>query len=377
MKEINENQKNSLLAYAKLLKKNKINVDTSNYLFLKDNYKKIYKLIDEDPKLSYNSKKTYLNNLGVMLRNLLHLKEDIIKKIIDRAMYYGEKDRDYIEMLDSNETSDKCFIPYDELLAKLEEMKENYKKSPTRKNTILLLIIMLNVLQPPLRRNLVDMEIITNSNFAEKDKNYLLVKKGSYSYIINSDKVSNSKTSEQEKNIPVQKEIGDFIVETLFRFPRNYLLSSLYGNSPMTIKGYNYALKLLFPKIDCMSQNVFRRSFITHIISNHPTKKILRNLALSMRTSLDQIFLVYNQNIPTGSRALIPLNMEEKNKWTRLYRQNNKDMFKKQYDRYYKDNRQEILRKRLLSLLNRGKTKEPREKTIEKYNLKFDGGKWY
>ena len=129
MKEINENQKNSLMAYAKLLKKNKINVDTSNYLFLKDNYKKIYKLIDEDPKLSYNSKKTYLNNLGVMLRNLLHLKEDIIKKIIDRAMYYGEKDRDYIEMLDSNETSDKCFIPYDELLAKLEEMKENYKKS--------------------------------------------------------------------------------------------------------------------------------------------------------------------------------------------------------------------------------------------------------
>ena len=377
MKEINENQKNSLMAYAKLLKKNKINVDTSNYLFLKDNYKKIYKLIDEDPKLSYNSKKTYLNNLGVMLRNLFHLKEDIIKKIIDRAMYYGEKDRDYIEMLDSNETSDKCFIPYDELIAKLEEMKENYKKSPTRKNTMLLLIIMLNVLQPPLRRNLVDMEIITNSNFAEKDKNYLLVKKGSYSYIINSDKVSNSKTSEQEKNIPVQKEIGDFIVETLFRFPRNYLLSSLYGNSPMTIKGYNYALKLLFPKIDCMSQNVFRRSFITHIISNHPTKKILRNLALSMRTSLDQIFLVYNQNIPTGSRALIPLNMEEKNKWTRLYRQNNKDMFKKQYDRYYKENRQEILRKRLLSLLNRGKTKEPREKTIEKYNLKFEGSKWY
>lgn len=87
-----------------------------------------------------------------------------------------------------------------------------------------------------------------------------------------------------------------------------------------------------------------------------------------------------------NGRYLIDKNIEEITKivekqnellvYAKNYRQVNKQEIKEKRAKYYIDRKDDILCKKILFNLNSGITVKPRQKTLEKYNIKYNGERW-
>jgi hypothetical protein len=65
------------------------------------------------------------------------------------------------------------------------------------------------------------------------------------------------------------------------------------------------------------------------------------------------------------------------NTYAKNYREINKHKINEKRSMYYISNKNNILGQKIVDNLNCGVTKKPRQKTIEQYNLQYDGEKWY
>lgn len=349
-------------------------------------------LFDND--YSVNTLATRFNDLGVVLRKL-NLNGDVYigyaTELRDEYMN-NEKEEDNILGYKT-----KSFKSFDFLCSRLHEFEEKIKTDKSRGTHFGKLILDLNLKQAPLRLELVSFDIIYNKNDnIKKDQNYLLIDGNDMYYIINNDKVS---SKIENKPIKLSDEASKCILESLKIYPRNYLLTNATNEKKCSKMTYHttYLRSILFPDVPSMSQNVFRRAYVSHHLKD-ASKLKAEKIASDMRTSEEMLRSIYMfrhpEDIPEDISEdtvedIVEDIVEDKtevkevkkkfdvNEWGKSYRENNKDKIKDKNKNYYCKNKEDCLRKKIISRLNNGQVKTPLEESIKKYNLKCgEDGVW-
>ena len=164
---------------------------------------------------------------------------------------------------------------YETLFSKFEELLydfNNHKETPESHN--LLLILALNLLQPPLRSEIADMIIAKQPVVCQDGKNYLFCLEGKkYFYYL-----TKYKNKIKNKSIDILNyKLKAIFDESYKRYPRLYVLET----SPGIALGYNRFLLLLTRNIDPgFSVDCFRSIFITDCYKHkmsYAEKEILAN----------------------------------------------------------------------------------------------------
>jgi hypothetical protein len=188
----------------------------------------------------------------------------------------------------------------------------------------------------------------------------------------------------------LNNELNKIIEDSLKSFPRKYILSLLSdGYKPLGKQGFERLLKGLFVPQN-ITIDLIRISYVTHMYSN---KKInlnqKENLAKLMRSSREVGELHYNKlnvdckNDPPFTQQdiikEIPIVEQPKEKpkfnlrdWGKKYREQKKEEIKQKREERYENEKEKILRNKIVSNLNSGNTKKPRKDTMEKYNIVYD-----
>ena len=205
------------------------------------------------------------------------------------------------------------YEPYTELQRVQRSLYETWLLDPNSqyKNTRAL-ILALNVLVPPLRKNYHDMIIWRKSEPPPKnDNNYLWEEfPKRWTYVINYDKVENKRRA---KNLPRQtfaiddeisgvtngKMLNNIINKSLIYYPREYLLTgTCKTGSPMSSHMYGFTISKIFKKN--VSQNLIRKAYINHFYDKHSIC-IKREIAKRMRHSVEVAEQSYRKiNVPTN-----------------------------------------------------------------------------
>jgi hypothetical protein len=389
------------------------------------------------------TQKQHLNNLGVIIRDYLAPQPDdgqpkrgkkpkstpidpgdgnvYIKEAI--AMLKAINDKK-IEDDDLGIKGDlKNFLGFDQIVKRMREFEALVKEDPTnRKNAMCLLVIQLNVYQPPLRRTIPTMKIIKNKEENNGVENFLYIKSNTEMwYIVNDDKVKAKKTDEFLKELPLFPNACRAVEQSLQLFPRDVLITQFLNGKQATQVVYDNYLKYIFRDLDGwkFTQNNFRNSYITNFLAGNPSVKKVNEVARLMRTSPQQMRETYNFRQKTGNqKPITPLWDEKKGdpkkdekieeiekpksldkqeilkmlekkikngfnvkEWGAKYRPKPKNKARKDKfnEKYYEENKKEFLRKKIIKNLNSGNTVKPTNKSVETYNLKYDAStkKWF
>lgn len=165
---------------------------------------------------------------------------------------------------------------YPKMKAKIEKyIKENINKA-TNHQLRNLMLVGLYSLQPPTRiGNYLDMQVRSGTGKGlPKDKNYLLVNDGKFTFVFNKYKTSNSIG---QVVLPVEDELLEELLEKY--------VETLKGKKPIFIDRYQGSitayLKTITKKIFGVpfSVNTFRHSFLTHFMEGNPSIKDKEKIA--------------------------------------------------------------------------------------------------
>ena len=217
-----------------------------------------------------------------------------------------EKQSKNQKVIPSRTTDQLDFSVIETYRDKLKKIWEN--NLTNNKNNLAYLTICLYTLQPPLRLDYKNMEIVDTplKVMRKKDQNYLLknnLMDKTYTIIINKDKVIKS---HGKGKIPIiDNDLNKIIDESLKIFPRKYLLSKYdNGDVPIGKQGLELLLRYIFKPFN-ISVDILRSAYITNAFSN--PKMTLQNkedLMKQMRSSLNMAEVMYKK-IPTVTKAPI------------------------------------------------------------------------
>jgi len=438
--KLTTSQKASVSIFWNWIRENDPKIDSKfkqnlDFLRSSDNQAIIHeRIMNSDYKMG--TKRSHLNNLGVIIRDVLAPNTDASKKgkkpknkpldpgdgnvyIKEALQLLAAETQKKIEDDDKGVKGDeKNFLSYEQIIKRMREFEGIVKKDPTnRKNVMSLLILQLNVYQPPLRRTISTMTIIKDKKYDDGKNNFLYIKnKTEMWYIVNEDKVKNKKTDQNLKELPLYPNACRSVDQSLSLFPRSVLLTAFLNDKQCTQIGYDGYLKYIFKDLDwTFTQNNFRRAYITNFLASNPSVKKSNEIARLMRSSVQQLRETYNYRL-TQSKTIIPLwdektgdpkeneeiqpieqpksigkeqilkMLEDKikngfdlKKWGETYRPKHKAEKNQFNKKYYGKKGPELLRNKIISNLNRGQTKTPRPESVKTYNLKYDPKtkKWF
>lgn len=252
----------------------------------------------------------------------------------------------------------------------------NYNDITNIKDHYQYLLLNLLVYQPPVRTNFYNTAIITTSNKHDNDKNYLwLTKKGkdrAY-YIINTDKVSNTKQYKNNPDLSVieieNNDLIKLIYDSFKKYPRDYLFENLTTKTKMkpdTLLSYLKQVTKLNINFDMM-----RSIFVTDFHNKNKTLKSKQGLAKKMRHSVAISQQAYYKNVEPETKhdknELVEENILLKQQVQDLKQQILKLQEQlKPDDKLYNKRKADIL----YNLNERGNT--PKQTTLDKYGIKFD-----
>ena len=319
-----------------------------------------------------------------------------------------------------NEQELKSFVPYQELLKirqKLYNEWENnyentalnkYKKPLLRIQNIKSLLLSMYTLLPPMRNEIMNLEVVTSEKEGQTKKAAIFIKDSKNIFLYFNEKKKAHKPISFNINDPViksySKENVDLlinnIIESLLEYPRLFLFINS-TNDKYTEKGLQ---KMLYELLNDknIGVNSLRSSYVSYYLDK-VNKNQLDRIAFIMRTSTQMLYNNYfkavdntpiklsNERPPTPPPPLIKIiklvtptpaiikkltDDERKNKqqaraqYLHDYYNNKKDVLltkarandKKNYD------------SRMCRELNQGKLlfKTIRPSTIEKYKIKFN-----
>jgi hypothetical protein len=354
-------------------------------------HKKVYEYI----KNKYTNKNTLRGHLTVLggVLNKMNKLPKISKGYITEAILLQkeiEKESKNQEMKPSRINNFVCF---EDIEKRRDELKEAYEKNKIdNKMNLSHVLLSLYTLQPPIRMEYKDMPIVTKGSkehfdLIKKNVNFLIDDNHKYYVAINNDKVMRTHGS---TIFELNNELNKIIEDSLKSFPRKYILSLLSdGYKPLGKQGFERLLKGLFVPQN-ITIDLIRISYVTHMYSN---KKInlnqKENLAKLMRSSREVGELHYNKlnvdckNDPPFTQQdiikEIPIVEQPKEKpkfnlrdWGKKYREQKKEEIKQKREERYENEKEKILRNKIVSNLNSGNTKKPRKDTMEKYNIVYD-----
>jgi hypothetical protein len=337
-----------------LYKQENVNIDISNYIDL--NKRNIFKFI-HNLKLGNASKEKLL----FMVARYLDIKKD---------RYYGVKFRDaayiFMKLKDEdeglNKMDDKELIKY-QPLEYFEEIIKSYDKSNLTNSQLFLYLI---THQPPVRTSYYyTAKIITQRKQNNKIDNFLLIIRSKCFYIVNQDKVSNSKVYGNNRNSVIEimdKELCNAIITKYKQKQSEYLFGDTKRTNSTLLNWVQKESKIKGLNID----NI-RSIYITSKYDEGLNYAGKKKLALQMRHSVDTASKNYykiidkeddNNNESIKDCENIRLELQYfKNKEKYLLDNKDKNYRKKRYDIIYN--------------LNKNGYK-PKKDTIDKFKIKYN-----
>lgn len=323
--------------------------DIKKDTFIEDNKKIIIPLIEANGKYKNSTIEALLFMMAKYLRLLGDLKYSKIYS--SKAYDYLLMNREKENQNEQNETEIINYRSHDYLLKVLKNIKP--VDITTEKQHLQFLLLNLLVLAPPLRTSFyVSCKIITDKKDNDNLNNFILIGKHNIKYIVNKDKVSNTKTylNKNHSIIPIEnQQLVKLINDSYQKYPREYLLE--IDDEPITHMTYLDWLRKI-SGVKLINNNIMRSSYINWFYDNNKSLSSREKLALEMRHS-----------VPTSQRnylkVLEPINDID-------YEILNSTTENKLTDAAYKKRRRDIIYKINV------KGVVPKYETLEKYSIIFD-----
>lgn len=237
-----------------------------------------------------NTLKSHLSTLAVVFRET-KANNTAYKKYSAEATKLNEQSVETAKK--GGLVAGRDFVPWDSLVNTRTRLKKQYDKDKTNvHNNLLHLLVCLYTLQPPLRTEYKDMQIITDKAQNDGKTNFLLMEKTKGALLINKDKVVKTYG---KANIEITPELFAVLNDSIKSFPRTYVLSSPDGKQPIKKGGFDKLMEETFFPLK-VTVDVLRCSYVTHIYNDSVcTPAIKETLATQMRTSVANSEVQYNK----------------------------------------------------------------------------------
>lgn len=388
---------------------------------------KNHKLIENFIKSNYtnlNSLRSHLSTLTAIIKHKKGENSRIYKHYSKKAIAIQKKIEDGYkdQTLPKNRVGNH--VSFEEIEKRREQLKELFNENKTdHKLNLQYLLLALYTYQPPLRQDYKDMMIVQDK-VPNKKENFLLKKRDQWFVIIQQDKVIRAQGSAV---FELNQLLGKIINVSLMFFPRKYILSALKDpNKPIGKQGFEKLLRDCFENKK-VTVDILRSAYVTNKYNDNTfSMRQKEDLARSMRHSVSIAQRIYHKiisDVPINEQNVTPLektltedeiisdfitklnysgNIEqlkidikhciEKNKsqpiieqqdqngfnikeWGKIYRSKHKDEILSKRKKKYEVNKRDILRNKIIYNANNQRSK-PRDSTIKKYNLVYDGVHW-
>ena len=305
----------------------------------------------------------------------------------------------------------------------IEQMREKYLKmfevNPTLTNNMRSISLSLLTLVPPIRLNYHDMIVHRKKTAPPQGMhNYIWeYEKGKWRYVIGNDKITYKEMlkdgykraiftlSDEIEGITDGKRLNEIITNSLDIHKRKYLLTPtrlLDLDKPMTESAYNSMLATIFqPKRPTC--NIFRKAYVNYYYPKLSTT-MQREIATRMRHNKNTAHVNYMKlNIPSECKPKkiikdVDIKLDEEDlpakpvkepmvkksyfnakEHAKEYRVNNKEKIAEQRKKHYEENKDKILKNKILWMLNISQSiDKPSKASVEKYDIKYNNNlkKW-
>lgn len=336
-----------------LMKKVDDNIKIENYIDL--NKRTVFKFIN-DLKLSNSSKE----KLFFVVGRYLDIKKDRYYSNKFKQAGYDLKvindEKENLNLMDDKEKEKYHPLEY------FEEIIKSYDMNNLTKSQLLLCLL---VLQPPLRTSYYyTAKIIKQSKLNNKIDNYFLINRSKCYYIINKDKVSNTKVYANNRNSIIEivnKELCKAIISNYKSNPTEYL----FGNKSTTNTTINNWIEKE-SKISKLNVDNMRSIYITSKYNKGLNYAQKKKIALQMRHSVDTASRNYFKIIDKEEDNELNKKDCENIRMELEYFKNKEKYLLLNKDKNYRKSRYNIIYN-----LNKHKY-SPKKDTIEKYNIKYN-----
>ena len=386
----------------------KVPKNKSDILWVAKSHKDIENYITATYKPPKASASTYRNHLEGLANILLAINKTKFKETVRPFFVEGlQLQKGIDEKQEDSELTEKeraNFVCFSDIVEQRDKLHEEWMIRPKdKKLNMYHLILAFNSYFPPLRLNLIDMEIWKKSIPPPSDveTNYLWqTSLGQWAIVINHDKIEHRRVDkglEREvfelandiQGVTEGKKLNSIINDSLKYFPRDFVLAGVRTDgSPMGKSSYDQALASIF-KPKRPTQNILRKSYVNYWYNKNLPMSRLKEIARRMRHTVGVAMSVYKKvnidcpepgdiegiTVPTKIDIPPPKVKSEyfnPSKYAKDYREKHEERLKLQRKINYDKNKTQILRTKQLWYLNRNLVKNPTKRSVEKYKLKYN-----
>ena len=340
--------------------------NNDDFTFIEDNKRKLMSLIEKNNKWTDASKEALLFTVAKYLKLSNYIKYG--KMYSQKGYEYMMKNREKETENKQDKTEIENYRTHEFLLNVIDNIKPENIVSKTKHLQYLLLNML--VLQPPLRSNFYyTSKFIFTEKENDKVNNYIwITKRGKLkiNYIVNKDKVTKTKVYDMNKSLNLISVNNDKLIKLINdsynKYPREYLLE--IDGRPISNSTYLDWLRK-FTDIKKINNDIMRSSYINWFYDNNRTLKSREILAKQMRHSVETAQRNYRKVIeekPVENECEeIKLENEVLNN-----KLSNCETENKSNDVQYNKRRRDIIYKVNI------KGVQPKESTLNKYNIKYD-----
>ena len=368
----------------------KIPLTTSTNDFIKENWQDILAYIPTS-KYVTSTKRDYLILVQKLMKDLDMIEQSKIvnKEAIKFIREFNDKETDNTLTSKSELTN---WTDHDTLLKAVDVLRRQYLSKKSLLSFYQYLVLGIYVLQPPLRYNYHDMQLVYSIDDMDEDLgiNYLLINKNKLIIYLNNDKVQ--KVYGQGRIQIINDQLVKDIRNSVKLFPRSYLFTDLNDTrQPMKRSSFIWLLEHSIPG-QKISVDLLRSSYITWFYSNDYSIKDKDTLAKMMRHSRQTAEISYNKIINIDEhmnmrKAVKDVDDQENVNTddtddtdhtddTELSSEDKKLLRVRKLEKNnYHKNSFENARKKYIYYINKN-NKQPTKRLIDKYSLKHVNGKW-
>ena len=208
------------------------------------------------------------------------------------------------------------YVSYSEMLKTQQKWNKAWLQDPKNvKLNIYHLLLALNTLIPPMRKNYHDMEFWRKKEAPPvNETNYLWEQYPSrWTMVVNYDKVENKrrakdydrqemKLEDEIEGVTNGKKLNEIINKSLVYLPRDYVLPGIRNkDAPMNRNSYDKAFQTIFNKK--VTQNVIRKAYVNHFYGKS-SLGVKKQIAYKMRHSVQVAEQSYQKiNIPKAPKT--------------------------------------------------------------------------
>ena len=290
MPKTNEWNKNDEKKYVWLFNYVNKNIKVvDEYSYIDDNKRNLMSIIENHEKWSNKSKEALLFMVAKYLRSTTNKKNERYSKLYSQAGYNLLLENRKEEQ--ENKQDEKELTNYREHQFFINILNNiDFDNIKTLTSHYQYLFLSLLTLQPPLRTNFyITCQIINRKKDDDKINNFLRIdKRGKLKahYIINNDKVTNTKIYNMDKNLSTveieDKKLIEIIEKSIEKYPRKYLFE--LNEKAITAPTYlNWLRKIT--EVDEINNDMMRSSYINWFYSIQRNTNEKDKLSKQMRHS--------------------------------------------------------------------------------------------